>query len=54
MWREIEPDQRYDVEVDGHRLVAYGFGDGDEVLLCLNGGPGLPCDYLRDSHGWLK
>ncbi|AIC21891.1 proline iminopeptidase [Pseudomonas chlororaphis] len=54
MWREIEPDQRYTVEVDGHNLVVYGFGDGDEVLLCLNGGPGLPCDYLRDAHGWLK
>src|SRR5471030_272931 len=54
MWREIEPDQRYTVEVDGHNLAVYGFGDGDEVLLCLNGGPGLPCDYLRDAHGWLK
>ncbi len=54
MWREIEPDQQINVEVDGHNLVVYSFGEGDEVLLCLNGGPGLPCDYLRDAHGWLK
>lgn len=54
MWREIAPDQQYNVQVDGHNLVVYSFGDGDEVLLCLNGGPGLPCDYLRDAHGWLK
>ncbi len=54
MWREIAPDQRYNVQVDGHNLVVYSFGEGDEVLLCLNGGPGLPCDYLRDAHGWLK
>ena len=25
------------------------FGGGDEVLLCLNGGPGLPCDYRSSS-----
>lgn len=54
MWREIVPDQQYDIEVDGYNLVAYSFGTGTEVLLCLNGGPGLPCDYLRDTHGWLK
>lgn len=54
MWREIEPDERHVIKVDGHDVVAYGFGAGDEVLLCLNGGPGLPCDYLRDAHAWLK
>ncbi|WP_260956673.1 proline iminopeptidase-family hydrolase [Pseudomonas citri] len=54
MWREIQPDQQFNVSVDGHNLVVYSFGEGDEVLLCLNGGPGLPCDYLRDAHGWLK
>ena len=41
MWREIAPDQQYNVQVDGHNLVVYSFGEGDEVLLCLNGGPGL-------------
>lgn len=54
MWREMQPDQQFNVTVDGHNLVVYSFGEGDEVLLCLNGGPGLPCDYLRDAHAWLK
>ena len=54
MWREMQPDQQFNVSVDGHNLVVYSFGEGDEVLLCLNGGPGLPCDYLRDAHAWLK
>ncbi|MDQ7246159.1 proline iminopeptidase-family hydrolase [Dongia sedimenti] len=38
------------VPVDGHQVVAYDYGDSEEVLYCLNGGPGLPCDYVRDSH----
>jgi proline iminopeptidase len=54
MWREIEPDERIEVAVDGHRVVAYSFGSGDEVVFCLNGGPGLPCDYLREAHSCLK
>ncbi len=53
MWREIEPDERYEVEVDGFKVVAYSFGAGDEVVFCLNGGPGLPCDYLREAHSCL-
>lgn len=44
------PDSIERVRVDGYDVVVYGFGAGDEVLLCLNGGPGLPCDYVRDSH----
>lgn len=50
----IEPDLIQRVRVDGHEVVAYSYGEGEEVLLCLNGGPGLPCDYLRDAHAWLK
>ncbi len=53
MWREIEPDERHEVEVDGFKIVAYSFGAGDEVVFCLNGGPGLPCDYLREAHSCL-
>ncbi len=54
MWNERSPDQTVDVEIDGrYRVVTYHFGEGDEVLLCLNGGPGLPCDYLREPHAWL-
>lgn len=37
------------VQVDGYKIVTYSYGEGEEVLLCLNGGPGLPCDYLRDA-----
>lgn len=53
MWREIAPDDRIVIDVDGYKVVAYSFGDGDETVFCLNGGPGLPCDYLRDSHSCL-
>jgi proline iminopeptidase len=38
------------VTVRGHKVVTYSIGSGDEVLLLLNGGPGLPCDYIRDPH----
>lgn len=53
MWREMSPDQVIPVEVDGFKVVAYSFGSGDEVVFLLNGGPGLPCDYLRDAHTCL-
>ena len=39
-----------EVEVDGYRVVTYSYGSGDNILLLLNGGPGLPCNYLRDPH----
>ncbi|MDB5366041.1 MAG: proline iminopeptidase [Rhodospirillales bacterium] len=42
---------------DGHKIATYRFGPAPladrPVLLLLNGGPGLPCDYLRDSHAHL-
>ena len=50
MWREIPPDETITLDVDGHRIVAYSFGKGDDVLFLVNGGPGLPCDYLREAH----
>ena len=53
MMDERKPDETFNVEVDGHNVRAYSFGEGDEVLFCLNGGPGLPCDYVRDAHSWL-
>ncbi|PWR21246.1 proline iminopeptidase-family hydrolase [Zavarzinia aquatilis] len=53
MWREIEPDERIEVTVDGFKVVAYSFGSGPETVFCLNGGPGLPCDYLREAHSCL-
>jgi proline iminopeptidase len=50
---ERSPDKTTRVDVHGHTVVAYEFGSGDEVLFCLNGGPGLPCDYVRDTHSHL-
>jgi len=49
----MAPDARTEVVVDGHRVVAYSFGQGDETVFCLNGGPGLACDYLREAHSCL-
>lgn len=53
MWSEIKPDDVQSVTVDGYTVKTYSFGSGDNVILCANGGPGLPCDYLRDSHSCL-
>lgn len=47
---ERHPDEQTRVEVDGYEVVTYSYGSGDEVIFLLNGGPGLPCDYLRDPH----
>lgn len=49
-WSERAPQETKTVKVDGHDVVTYSFGNSDNVLLCLNGGPGLPCDYLREAH----
>ena len=38
------------IRVDGYNIVSYSYGKGEHVLFLLNGGPGLPCDYLRDPH----
>ena len=49
-----QPDETRSVTIaGGHNVVTYSFGSGDEVVLCLNGGPGLPCDYLREPHACL-
>ncbi len=54
MWDERAADETITIEIEGgHTLKAYSFGSGEEVLLCLNGGPGLPCDYLREAHSWI-
>jgi len=58
VWDARKPDATYEIAVHGHKVVAYSYGAGDRVLFCLNGGPGLPCDYLRDAlvpladQGW--
>ena len=36
------------IDVDGWRLATYSRGEGAATVLLLNGGPGLPCDCLRE------
>jgi proline iminopeptidase len=48
-----EADDIRMVDVPGGRVAVYSYGQGDEVLLCLHGGPGCTCDYVRDSHSFL-
>jgi proline iminopeptidase len=41
------------VRIEQYKVVTYSYGLGDDVFFLLNGGPGLPCDYLRSAgrHG---
>lgn len=50
VWDDRPADAVSNIKVNGHTVVAYSYGSGRDVLFCLNGGPGLPCDYLRDPH----
>jgi proline iminopeptidase len=36
------------VKIGRYRVVTYSYGSGSEVVFLLNGGPGLPCNYLRE------
>jgi proline iminopeptidase len=36
------------VKIGRYKVMTYSYGEGDEILFLLNGGPGIPCDYLRD------
>ena len=36
------------VRIGRHKVVTYSYGAGRDTLFLLNGGPGLPCDYLRE------
>jgi len=52
------PDDTMTVRLkEGFNVVAYRYGpqvgEGRAVVVCVNGGPGLPCDYLRDAHASL-
>ncbi len=42
--------QRKVVDVNGYKVMSYSIGSGDNVLLILHGGPGVPSNYLRDTH----
>ncbi|MFL5258438.1 MAG: proline iminopeptidase-family hydrolase [Hyphomicrobiales bacterium] len=48
-----EADETRMVEVPGGRVAVYSFGQGEEAILGLHGGPGCTCDYVRDSHSVL-
>ena len=58
----LASDTREIVLSSGHRVVAYRHTprtqDPQRILLLVNGGPGLPCDYLITphlrlvEHGW--
>jgi proline iminopeptidase len=50
---ERSPDTTEVLNIASFDIVVDSFGSGDNVLLCLNGGPGLPCDYLREAHAPL-
>lgn len=39
--------------VVAYRKIAAQSKSNGHTVFCLNGGPGLPCDYLRDSHAIL-
>ncbi|HTO82741.1 MAG TPA: proline iminopeptidase-family hydrolase [Methylomirabilota bacterium] len=47
MAKALKPETRK-VKIGKHKVVTYSYGDGKEILFLLNGGPGLPCNYLRD------
>jgi hypothetical protein len=48
-----ERDEVRRVAVHGHEVVTYSFGEGEDVVLLINGGPGMPCDYICDSDSLL-
>ncbi|HEX2527375.1 MAG TPA: proline iminopeptidase-family hydrolase [Geminicoccus sp.] len=51
VWEERPADATFEVALGGgHKVKAYAYGDGSEVVFLLNGGPGLPCNYLRAPH----
>jgi proline iminopeptidase len=49
MQADRKPDETVRLTIDGHNVLAYSFGSGPEVLFCMSGGPGAPCDYVRAS-----
>jgi proline iminopeptidase len=48
MARRNRSERARRVRIGAHEVVTYSYGDGEEALFLLNGGPGLPCDHLRD------
>lgn len=42
--------QTQKIKVPGGEVVGYSFGQGDETVVVISGGPGVSCDYMRESH----
>ena len=42
--------ERIPVRVGAHSVTAFSEGAGDDVILVVHGGPGVPCNYVRDAH----
>lgn len=45
-----KPDAVSEIAIGPHRVTSYSWGEGEEVVFLLSGGPGLPCRYLVDPH----
>ncbi|MEH6548067.1 MAG: proline iminopeptidase-family hydrolase [Sneathiella sp.] len=43
------------VKVPGGQVACYIYNDDPALpsVIALNGGPGVPCDYIRESHSFL-
>lgn len=54
---EPGPSEVSDLRIGGHRLRVYRYGPPisarGEIVLLVNGGPGLPSEYLRAPHARL-
>ena len=42
--------ERIPVRVGAHSVTAFSEGDGDDAMLVVHGGPGVPSNYVRDAH----
>ena len=38
------------IDVQGHKVMTYQCGEGEEALLLISGGPGCPSDCFHDTH----
>lgn len=38
------------INVQGHKVMTYQWGEGEETLLLISGGPGCPSDCFHDTH----
>ena len=38
------------INIQGHKVMTYQCGEGDEALLLISGGPGCPSDCFHDTH----